>query len=435
MKSIMEPVVQVGILSGPEIVLVLRGLFLYGEETLTGEQILSFKDGEICWNGNPYSELYWEPSEFETDCFELCGVTIGIDFHWERRENQKFRGSLRILVEKDALLLINRVPVEDYLTSVISSEMSATASLPLLKAHAVISRSWLFAQIEAHRVPQKGNSSVMANEGNEEIKWFDHEDHILFEVCADDHCQRYQGITRAYTPQVEQAVRETYGEVLKYGTQLCDARFSKCCGGVLERFSTCWEDSDPPYLIGKRDWMDNSLLPDLTTEQGARNWIDSEPFAFCRVQNREIISQVLNGYDQETPDFYRWQVTYSQTELSELIACRLGVDLGQIFDLIPLRRGTSGRISRLRIVGSKRTVIIGKELWIRRVLSRTHLYSSAFVVDRKGDDFILRGAGWGHGVGLCQIGAAVMGEQGYEYEEILRHYYVGAVIEKMDYAR
>ena len=275
----------------------------------------------------------------------------------------------------------------------------------------------------------------MVNGEDEQIKWFDHEDHVLFDVCADDHCQRYQGITRAYTPQVEQAVRETYGEVLKYGTQLCDARFSKCCGGVLERFSTCWEDSDPPYLMEKRDWIDNSLCPDLTTEEGARNWIDSEPSAFCRVQTPEIISQVLNGYDQETPDFYRWQVTYSQTELSELIACRLGVDLGQILALVPLRRGTSGRISRLRIVGSKRTVIIGKELWIRRLLSRTHLYSSAFVVDRKEDDFILRGAGWGHGVGLCQIGAAVMGEQGYEYENILKHYYVGAIIEKMDYAR
>lgn len=431
----MEPVVQVGILSRAEIVLMLRGTFLYGEETLTGEQILSFKGGKIYWNGNFYSELYWEPSELETDCFELCGVTIGIDFHWERRENQMFRGALRILVEKNALLLINRVPVEEYLTSVISSEMSATASLPLLKAHAVISRSWLFAQIEAHRTPRKENSSVMVNGEDEQIKWFDHEDHVLFDVCADDHCQRYQGITRAYTPQVEQAVRETYGEVLKYGTQLCDARFSKCCGGVLERFSTCWEDSDPPYLMGKRDWIDNSLCPDLTTEEGARNWIDSEPSAFCRVQTPEIISQVLNGYDQETPDFYRWQVTYSQTELSELIACRLGVDLGQILALVPLRRGTSGRISRLRIVGSKRTVIIGKELWIRRLLSRTHLYSSAFVVDRKEDDFILCGAGWGHGVGLCQIGAAVMGEQGYEYENILKHYYVGAIIEKMDYAR
>lgn len=433
-----EPLVHVGILSAVEVNLFLRGDFYQGDTLVTGPHTLSVFEGQIIWNEKQYSELFFEPVHPEAADFELGNVPIGIDFHWERGESQRFRGALHIGMEHDRLVVINTVPVEEYLTSVISSEMSATASLALLKAHAVISRSWLLAQI-GRRAEQRDSgalSRILTTESGEEelVKWFDRENHTLFDVCADDHCQRYQGITRAYTPQVETAVRETYGEVLMYKGTLCDARFSKCCGGALEKFSTCWEDVDYPYLTGKRDW--NADLPDLTGEEAARRWILSEPEAFCRVGDKRLLSRVLTNYDQETPDFYRWKVTYPGRILSDLIFRRLGIDFGEIKDLIPLQRGVSGRISRLRIVGSRRTMILGKELLIRKVLSESHLYSSAFIVERSGDAdpvFTLYGAGWGHGVGLCQIGAAVMGEQGYDYKEILQHYYVDADIEKTTY--
>ena len=273
------------------------------------------------------------------------------------------------------------------------------------------------------------------------IKWYDHEAHRNFDVCADDHCQRYQGITRASTPQAIEAVSATRGEVLMYKGAICDARFSKCCGGAFEEFQNCWENVKHPYLIRQRDSKTEKQLPDLNIEAEADKWIRTSPVAFCNTQDKKILSQVLNNYDQETADFYRWKVSYSQQELSELIHQRSGIDFGQIIDLIPVERGTSGRLVRLKIVGTLRTLIIGKELEIRRTLSTSHLYSSAFVVDKEYEEkghkedkipsrFILTGAGWGHGVGLCQIGAAVMGEQGYKYEEILSHYYPGSTLEK-----
>ena len=371
--------------------------------------------------------------------------TIGINFHWERKEVQRFKGELKIIVEDDRLTAINIIPIEDYLTSVISSEMSATASLELLKAHAVISRSWLLNKLKVANGklkvimhPDNTANFELSTLPSQLIKWYDHEAHKNFDVCADDHCQRYQGITRTSTPQAIEAVFATRGEVLMYEGEICDARFSKCCGGAFEEFQNCWENVKHPYLIGQRDSKTETRLPDLTKEVEADKWIRTSPAAFCNTHNKQVLSQVLNNYDQETTDFYRWRVCYSQQELSELIHKRSGIEFGKIIDLIPVERGTSGRLVRLKIVGTLRTLIIGKELEIRRTLSSSHLYSSAFVVDKeyKEDEkeipsrFILTGSGWGHGVGLCQIGAAVMGEQGYKYKEILSHYYPGSAIEQ-----
>ncbi len=430
----MNPLVHVGVLSAPEVKCILHGTFQQGDATVTGTQELYCSAGKVLWNGTAYSELSFEPNTPLTDSFELCDVTIGVHFHWERKENQYFRGSLRIVADKGMLVVINKVHIEEYLTSVISSEMSATASTNLLKAHAVISRSWLLAQIENRekKVAPSIEKPTETIDNTEYITWFDREDHTLFDVCADDHCQRYQGITRAYTPQVEVAVRDTCGEVLMYEGKLCDARFSKCCGGAMEQFSTCWEDSDRPYLTGKRDG--EGILPDLTIEEEARQWIYSSPEAFCRVNDEHILRQILNNYDRETPDFYRWRVVYSQEELSALIARKLDIDFGTIQALEPLQRGVSGRISRLRITGSRHTMVIGKELLIRSALSESHLYSSAFVVERGVQgEFVFHGAGWGHGVGLCQIGAAVMGEKGYDYKIILQHYYINTNIQRISY--
>ena len=350
-----------------------------------------------------------------------------------------------MIVEDDRLTAINIIPIEDYLTSVISSEMSATASLELLKAHAVISRSWLLNKLKVANGklkvimhPDNTANFELSTLPSQLIKWYDHEAHKNFDVCADDHCQRYQGITRTSTPQAIEAVFATRGEVLMYEGEICDARFSKCCGGAFEEFQNCWENVKHPYLIGQRDSKTETRLPDLTKEVEADKWIRTSPAAFCNTHNKQVLSQVLNNYDQETTDFYRWRVCYSQQELSELIHKRSGIEFGKIIDLIPVERGTSGRLVRLKIVGTLRTLIIGKELEIRRTLSSSHLYSSAFVVDKeyKEDEkeipsrFILTGSGWGHGVGLCQIGAAVMGEQGYKYKEILSHYYPGSAIEQ-----
>ena len=267
------------------------------------------------------------------------------------------------------------------------------------------------------------------------IRWYDREDHELFDVCADDHCQRYQGITRASNPIVREVIKETRGEVLMDNDTICDARFSKCCGGVTEKFENCWEPVPHSYLTALRDG-ETPAYPDLTDEREAEQWIRTSPEAFCNTTDKEILSQVLNNYDQETTDFYRWKVEYTQEELSGLIHRKTGMDFGPIIDLVPLERGSSGRITKLKIVGVRRSFTIGKELEIRRTLSETHLYSSAFVVDKKDirldipSRFILTGAGWGHGVGLCQIGAAVMGAKRYSYRKILTHYFPGASIEK-----
>ena len=439
-----EPVITVGILSGKEIGFSFPKEFISSDGiAICGIQQAVYRKGKICWQEKEYDELSFTPQQDTSSFFELQDVTIGINFHWERKEVQRFKGELKIIVEDDRLTAINIIPIEDYLTSVISSEMSATASLELLKAHAVISRSWLLNKLKVANGklkvimhPDNTANFELSTLPSQLIKWYDHEAHKNFDVCADDHCQRYQGITRTSTPQAIEAVFATRGEVLMY--EICDARFSKCCGGAFEEFQNCWENVKHPYLIGQRDSKTETRLPDLTKEVEADKWIRTSPAAFCNTHNKQVLSQVLNNYDQETTDFYRWRVCYSQQELSELIHKRSGIEFGKIIDLIPVERGTSGRLVRLKIVGTLRTLIIGKELEIRRTLSSSHLYSSAFVVDKeyKEDEkeipsrFILTGSGWGHGVGLCQIGAAVMGEQGYKYKEILSHYYPGSAIEQ-----
>ncbi len=439
-----EPKIAVGILFAPKIEFDLQGEFLCSSIPFSGMQTVEFENSQIKWNGNFYDEIQFIPKNEKTDVFELKDVVIGINFHWERKENQRFRGGLKIIIEDKKLTAINEVSIEDYLESVISSEMSATASLELLKAHAVISRSWLLAkksESENGLYNQSASvSTIHTNEGTDKeeyIRWWDREDHTNFDVCADDHCQRYQGITRVSTDMAKKAVRETRGQVLMYDEIICDARFSKCCGGVFEEFQNCWDDTVHHYLKKQRDSKSTTYFPDLGVENEAQNWIRTSPDAFCNTKDKKVLAQVLNNYDQETTDFYRWKVEYSQKELSELILKRSGVDYGEILDLQAIERGTSGRLIRLKIVGIKRTRIIGKELEIRRTLSESHLYSSAFVVDREFSEgseipskFILTGSGWGHGVGLCQIGAAVMGEEGYSYEEILLHYYIGAKIER-----
>lgn len=394
--------VNVGIMSAPEIQYELHGSF---ESDAEGAEFRPLS-----------SDSY----------FTLRDVTIGVDFHWQRKENQSFLGKLKLKKSGDLTLALNIVPVEDYLTSVISSEMSADASLELLKAHAVISRSWVLAQI-CHKASASGHVDML-DTPEERVKWYDHDDHVDFDVCADDHCQRYQGITRASRAQVRSAILSTWGEVLMYGDELCDARFSKCCGGAFEEFQYCWEPRRHDYLVAARDAVDGAPLPDLTVEANAREWILGRPDAFCSDVDESILAQVLNNYDRETVDFYRWIVDYDVDELSEIVRERSGIDFGEIRDLVPLARGTSGRIYRLKIVGSKHTMIVGKELEIRKWLSRSHLYSSAFMVERTLHGFRLHGAGWGHGVGLCQIGAAVMGELGFNYRQILSHYFKDAEI-------
>lgn len=426
-----EPTIRVGIMSAERITAMLHGDYVIdgSDDRINGDVSVQYADGGILFNGVRYSVLRLTPVS-ESECFfTLCDVTIGVEFHWQRKEAQSFRGGIEFYAADGAVTVINDINAEEYLKSVISSEMNAHASLELLKAHAVISRSWLIAQISKKGTDAKNGGKGMRADGNEIVKWYDRDDHDLFDVCADDHCQRYQGITKAYLPTVKRAVEETRGEVLVSDGEICDARFSKCCGGATEEFGYCWEDKDVEYLKGVRDSADEAPLPDLTTECEAEKWIAAEPEAFCNTSDGEILRQILNDFDMETNDFYRWQVRYSQQELSDIVRERSGIDFGTIESLTPLERGVSGRISRLRIDGSKRSMIIGKELEIRKTLSRSHLYSSAFTVKRENGDFVIYGAGWGHGVGLCQIGAAVMGSKGYGYREILAHYYKGARVE------
>ena len=402
-----EPNVTVGIVSGERISFSLNKPYVAKGEVITGDQVVEFSEGGILWRGTQYRNLTFTPQSKDAS-FSLNDVTIGVNFHWERKETQTFEGTLRIVVEADKIVAINELPVEKYLTSVISSEMSSTSSVEFLKAHAVISRSWLLAQIEKRRQHESGGDNFFSftKSDNEFIRWYDREDHTIFDVCADDHCQRYQGITRANNTHVEEAISQTRGQVLMYGDEICDARFSKCCGGVTEEFQYCWEDTPKPYLVSFQD-------------------------PYCNTNDKHILSQVLNDFDQETPDFYRWEVKYTKAEVSELVNRKLKDDFGEIVDLIPVERGKSGRIWKLKIVGTKKTFTIGKELEIRRALSESHLYSSAFDVEKTDDGFILHGKGWGHGVGLCQIGAAVMGEQGHPYDDILLFYYRGAEIKRL----
>ncbi len=408
---------EVGIMSGSEIEfeIISDG---------AGRQKVEYSQGRISYNGALYDELVFEAQTeatmFAEPSFILYGVTIGVDFHWERKVTQKFAGTLKFIVDGGKVTAVNIVGVEDYLLSVISSEMKASAGLEFLKAHAVISRSWVMAQVEhrqSHVSRTPGPSCPVSEpvEGAEEyIKWFDHDDHTLFDVCADDHCQRYQGLTMAVGDTVRKAVDQTWGLVLTSEGKICDARFSKCCGGRMELFSTCWEDKDYPYLQPLPDTADCVEGGDV----------------FCDTKDEKILSQVLNDYDLETRDFYRWRTEYSRTEVSDLVRRRSGMDFGTIRDLVPVERGPSGRLKRLKVVGDKKTMIIGKELIIRRWLSDSHLKSSAFEVHWDGDHLTLDGSGWGHGVGLCQIGAAVMAAKGYTFDRILLHYYPGSTLER-----
>jgi SpoIID/LytB domain protein len=446
MIAVKEPEISVGIVSGSGLTFTLNGEYHTGEggRRLTGSYTAVAENGKILLRSDketfrPGEEISLIPDVFGQCSFVLHAVTIGVNFHWQRNEDQTFRGILKFIVHGSLVTAVNVLPVEEYLVSVISSEMSATSSGELLRAHAVISRSWLLAQIDKTlRLSDSGEkyrTSFITD--NEITKWYDREDHRDFDVCADDHCQRYQGITRASTTAVIEAVQATAGEVLMSGDFICDARYSKCCGGVTELFENVWEPVNHPYLRKITDAGDPSLMKetDLTHESDAVDWIKGNPPAFCNTSDRNVLTQVLNNYDQETNDFYRWKVVYRQEELSDLVRERTGIDFGRITSLEPLTRGTSGRIVRLRITGERKSMVLGKELEIRKALSSTHLYSSAFFVEKKeeadGVTFILHGAGWGHGVGLCQIGAAVMGAGGYDYRQILSHYFVGAQINKL----
>ncbi|MBR1837997.1 MAG: DUF4922 domain-containing protein [Bacteroidaceae bacterium] len=439
------PEVSVGILSASRIRFSLQGGFTAKGQTVDGSQEASYEDGAILWNGQHYSRLTFHPTDEHTSRFTLQEVAIGIGFHWERQVERTYPGTLRIIVEEEKLVVINDLPVEQYLVSVVSSEMRGTSDPELLKAHAVVSRSWLLRQM-AQKNKHAGGFFQFTRKDDEYIRWYDREDHTLFDVCADDHCQRYQGL-EGFTPEAIAAVQETYGQVLADGDgAVCDARFSKCCGGVTEAFSTCWDDQDIPYLQSVSDNATNAPV-DLREEVKARAWIlgeggdtqhATETTDFCHTDNSELLSRVLQGYDRETtPHFYRWEVVIGQEELQALLLKKRGEDYGEIRALEPVERGTGGRLKRLRIVGTKHTLTIGKELEIRRSLSETHLLSAAFVVTPEYDTehvdnntiparFRLRGAGWGHGVGLCQIGAANMAAQGHSYQEILLHYYKGA---------
>ena len=442
-----EPIVNVGILSGDSIKFELYGDFRsFGfEEYFSGRFTATIEDDIITIEGDQgkyklSNEITFEPTDFNSESFLIREVVIGVNFHWEQKENLRFIGSLKLIKDNEKLHAVNVIPVEAYLTSVVSSEMSANSSLELLKAHSIISRSWLLAQIDKVKNIPKGKKESGGFQSDEEYaKWYDKEDHTLFDVCADDHCQRYQGVTRVYNDNARIAVENTRGIILMDNNKVCDTRYSKSCGGISESFENVWEPIIHPYLTSVVDYKfePENYNTDFSDERNARKWILSNPQSFCNTTDTRILSQVLPHYDQKTTDFYRWKVEYTQEEISEVIKEKSGFDFGNIIDLIPVERGNSSRLVKLKISGTKKTLIIGKELEIRRVLSKTHLYSSAFVVDKQDINgsipgkFIISGAGWGHGVGLCQIGAAVMGNLGYRFDEILLHYFKGARLKKI----
>ncbi|KGN82352.1 amidase [Porphyromonadaceae bacterium COT-184 OH4590] len=419
--------IRVGISRGAKIEFSLNDDFILKQNgsTTRGNFVVEFSNNGILFNKQLFGELYFAAPPSST--FGIKDVVIGKDFHWQQKRNQSFEGDLLIVSDGNELVAINVVDIEKYIYSVIASEMSSTSFVELLKAHAVISRSWVLAALQSAKkelITTPQTDTVQDNDTY--IKWYERDAHTLFDVCADDHCQRYQGIPMVETSALKQAIEATAGEVLNYNGEVCDARFSKCCGGYTERFSACWADMEQPYLTSKPDSINNLGLR-LTDEDEARRFIVSKPKMLCNTTDKSIIDQVFNDYDQQTQAFFRWQVKYSPNELSQIVGSRSGYDFGDIIDLVPLCRGSSGRITLLKIVGTKLTISVGKELEIRRWLSRSHLYSSAFVVDRDSEGyFVLSGAGWGHGVGLCQIGAAVMAAKGYNYRQILEHYYEGS---------
>jgi stage II sporulation protein D len=447
MINISAPEIEVGILKAGKIRFSLDGSFRLKQKDsmLEGNaeaEIISGAISILCKEKRISSmePLILEPIDGSNARFTIEDVVIGIGFHWEQKENQEFQGALKLMIIDGEIQVVNVISVEDYLISVISSEMRGDSSPELLRAHTIISRSWLLAQIEKQNaLAGSGNAYELEHRTEEEyIRWYDREDHDRFHVCADDHCQRYQGTTRSHNPEVIKAVNETAGEVLAYDGRICDARFSKCCGGVVEEFQHCWEPVHHPYLqrVEDKPASSTNMSGDLKVEDNAVKYIKGRPEAFCNTSDAVLLRQVLNDYDQSSSNFFRWEVKYSQKEISSLLQEKSGIDFGQILDLIPVERGESGRLVKLKIVGSKQSLIVGKELEIRRWLSASHLYSSAFIIEKQQlengipGSFLLRGAGWGHGVGLCQIGAAVMASKGYKHTEILKHYFIDASLEK-----
>lgn len=443
-----EPKVSVGILSDTKINFELHGDFKTNgmKQTFSGRFTAELvNDRIVCLHGAEKieisEEITFEPQDFRIESFLIRDVTIGINFHWQRKEKQRFNGSLKLVKSDDKIFAINIIPAENYLTSVVSSEMSARSSLQFLKSHAIISRSWLLSQIEKSKRTKKNKENNSSGNQNEEeiIRWYGREEHILFDVCADDHCQRYQGISKIFSDAALNAVKQTAGVVLVSEDNICDARFSKACGGITESFENVWEPVKHSYLTSVVDYKfePENYKFDFSNEMNVRKWIKSMPYAFCNTHDKKILSHVLLDYDQATTDFYRWKVEYNQLEISKIINSKSGINFGEIIDLVPVQRGLSGRLIKLKIIGTKKTLTFGKELEIRRVLSKTHLYSSAIIIEKEDiqkdvpQKFIIYGAGWGHGVGLCQIGAAVMASKGYQFDEILLHYFKNARLKKI----
>jgi SpoIID/LytB domain protein len=455
-----EPLIRVGLMTkAKQARIALSGGYITdaGEPLGAGGYIAHSDGGKVSLTGEAsgvqakaVEMLRLSPTDFDSCRVTVHDVTIGIDFHWQRKEAQQFQGALLIKAADGDLTIINELPLEAYLVSVISSEMSASCPPELLRAHAVVSRSWLLAQLAqadhtTSHVDDKTGASDHKDAGSEAaspleiIRWYGRESHTDFDVCADDHCQRYQGISKAFAPAAFDAVRDTRGKAMVWRDEICDTRYSKSCGGMTEIYAAAWEDRDVPYLAAVADGAGDikAYRMPLSDEANADAWIRATPQAFCNTQAKELLARILPGFDQETSDFYRWRVSYAGDELRAMIESRLGIDVGRIKSLEALERGQSGRIIRLQITGERRTLVIGKELEIRRALSRSHLYSSAFVVDVETGDadypqsFTLIGAGWGHGVGLCQIGAAVMADRGYGHSEILSHYFPGAQLQTL----
>ncbi len=443
-----EPTVSVGILTEEKIVFELYGDFKTSglKQTFSGRFNAEVKENRIiCKKGEEKieisDEIIFKPLDEDTDSFLIKDVTIGVKFHWERKEKQRFQGLLKLKKVADKIVVINILPLEKYLVSVISSEISSKSSIQLLKSHAIVSRSWILAQLEKTNPNEKQNENdeTFFESETEMIKWYDRKEHLLFDVCADDHCQRYHGVTKIFSNTALNAIDETRGIVLTFDDTICDTRYSKSCGGVTESFKNVWEPKEYSYLSSVVDYKyypENYNL-NFSNENIARKWIKGNPSGYCNTSDQKILSQVLLDFDQETKDFYRWEVEYSQKELSDIIKSKSNIDFGEIIDLIPIERGDSSRLIKLKIVGTKKTLTIGKELEIRRILSNSHLYSSAIIIDKSviqnniPQKFIISGAGWGHGVGLCQIGAAVMASIGYQFDEILLHYFKDAKLKKI----
>jgi stage II sporulation protein D len=442
--AFIEPYITVGIIDGrTEVAVRLDGSFDGdGFGPVSGRFSVRATTGMITFIDEHLREIARSPwirlVAGKGSTFTLSGVTIGNQFHWERKEDQTFQGNLILKPRGDGTIVaINEILLEDYLKSVISSEMSAAAPVEFLKAHAILSRSWLLAALERGKKKSEAAPWTVTpiEKDGEVIRWYDREEHDLFDVCADDHCQRYQGVTKITSGQAGDAVDETRGTVLTYQGKVCDARYSKACGGLTEDFETAWDDERIPYLKSVSDAPVSHGR--VRTEEEAGSWILSAPEAYCNTRDDDLLQRLLPEFDRETTSFFRWTIEYSREELEEILREKSGLDFGTLQEILPLSRGPSGRIWRLKIVGSKRSMIVGKELEIRRWLSRSHLYSSAFVVtmtytaDRTVQGFTFHGAGWGHGVGLCQIGAAVMATQGFRAEEILKHYFPGVEIHKL----